>query len=91
MRYLIEFCSRPEVASDVMSCVLVDQVGRDVRTTFGDSKSNRSRDVGLPHFVPDERRTTTPAYAGHHLSDVMPTNDYFAVNRKMVTRSSPQW
>ena len=54
--YSIAVCSRSEAASDVISDVIVDPTGVDVRVKFGDSKSNRSRDIGLPHFVTDERR-----------------------------------
>ena len=52
---------RPEVDSDVISGDTVEQVCRDVRVTFADCRSNRSRDIRLPHFVTDERRTT-PAF-----------------------------
>ena len=38
----------------------------DVYVMIGDSRSNRSRDIRLPHFEMDGRTTTTPAYAGHH-------------------------
>ena len=50
---------QPEVASDVISGVDVEQVGVKVQVTFGDSSSNRSRDIRLPHFVTND--TTTPA------------------------------
>ena len=46
------------VASDVISGVDVEQVGMNARVKFGDSGSNRSRDIRLPPFV---RTTTTPA------------------------------
>ena len=36
---------RPDVFSDVISFLAVDQVGMDVRIKFGDSRSNRSRDI----------------------------------------------
>ena len=52
---------RPEVVNDVISCVAVEFVGVDVRVTFGDSRSNGSPDIRLPHFVTDERLRTTPA------------------------------
>ena len=56
---------RREVHGDVISSVIVDPTGVKVRVKFGDSRSNRSRDIRLPHFV---HTTTTPAYAaGHHV------------------------
>ena len=59
-------CSfRPKVVSDVISGVVVDPTGLKVCVKFGYSRPNRSRDIRLPHFV---RTTTTPAYAGHHIS-----------------------
>ena len=36
---------RPEMANDVMSGVVVDNVGMDVCATFGDSRSNGFRDI----------------------------------------------
>ena len=42
---------RPEVDSGVVSCVVVGQTGMKVLVKFGDSRSNRSRDIRLPHFV----------------------------------------
>ena len=51
--------------SAVISGVVVEQVGVDVRVKFGDFRSNRSRDIRAAHFVVDahndERTTTTPA------------------------------
>ena len=45
-------CSfRPEVASDVITGVVNQDVGMHVCANFGDSRSNRSRDIRLPHFV----------------------------------------
>ena len=41
--------------------MVVDTTGTDVRVKFGDSRSNRSQDIRLPHFVTDVERTT-PAY-----------------------------
>ena len=32
----------------------IGQVGRDVPVIFGDSKSNRSRDIRLHHFVAND-------------------------------------
>ena len=40
-----------EVVSDVISGVVIDPTGVKVRVKFGDSRSNRSRDIRLPHFV----------------------------------------
>ena len=45
---------RQEVASDVISGVDVEQVGMNTRVKFGDSRSNRSRDIRLPHFVTND-------------------------------------
>ena len=42
---------------DVISDVAVEQVGVDVHVKFYDSRSNRSRDTRLSHFVTGERRT----------------------------------
>ena len=42
---------RPEVHSDVISGVIVDPTGVKVRVKFVDSRSNRSRDIRLPHFA----------------------------------------
>ena len=39
------------VVSDVISGADVGQVGMDVRVEFGYSRSNRSLDIRLPHFV----------------------------------------
>ena len=37
--------------SDVISGAVVDATGVKVRVKFGDSVSNRSRDIRLSHFV----------------------------------------
>ena len=42
MQYPVIFCSRPEEAGDVMSCMVVDYIGVGVRVKFSDSRSNRS-------------------------------------------------
>ena len=42
--------SRPEVVVDVLSSVDVKRLGVDVRVKFGDSRSNSSRDIQLPHL-----------------------------------------
>ena len=39
----------------------------DDRIKFGDSGSNRSRDIRAAHFIMDERRRRTTAGAGHHI------------------------
>ena len=49
-----------EVVSDVISGVNVEHARVDVSAKFGDSRSDRSRDVRLPHFVTDDGRTTMP-------------------------------
>ena len=54
-----------EVVSDVISGMVDQGVGLDVCVNFGDSRSNRSQDTRLPHFV--RTMTTTLAYAGHHI------------------------
>ena len=50
---------RPEVHSDVISGVVVDPTGVKVRAKLDDSRSNRSRDIRLPHFVLTTTTTTT--------------------------------
>ena len=50
---------QPTVANDIISGVVVQDVGLDVVTKLGDSRLNRSRDIRLPHFLTNERRTTT--------------------------------
>ena len=37
-----------------MSGVVVDLTGLKVPIKFGDSRSNRSRDIRLPHFVTND-------------------------------------
>ena len=67
-----------EVASDVISGVVVDSTGmKKVRVKFDDSMSNHCRDIRLPHFVTDKRITLV--YAGHHIrpkrrTGVLPKN-----------------
>ena len=50
---------RPEVASDVMPGVVADTTDMGVSVKFGYSRSHRSLDMRLPHFVmdDDERRS----------------------------------
>ena len=40
-----------EVVSDVISGVVVDPTGMKASVNFGDSRSNRSRDIRLLHLV----------------------------------------
>ena len=47
---------QPEVVSDVISGVVIDPTGLKVPVILCDSRSNRSCDMRLPHFV---RSTTT--------------------------------
>ena len=46
---------RPEAHSDVISSVVVDPTGVKVPIKFCGSKSNRSRDIRLPHFVRNDK------------------------------------
>ena len=48
---------RLEVSSDVISGMDVEQVGMNVRVKSGDSRSNRARDIRLPHFVTNDDDT----------------------------------
>ena len=45
---------RPEVDRDVISGMLVDPTSVKVLVKSGDSMSNRSRYIRLPHFVPND-------------------------------------
>ena len=45
---------RPEAVSDVVSAAVIDPTCVKVPVKFGDSKSNRSRDTRLPHFVTND-------------------------------------
>ena len=49
---------RREVDNDVISGVAVDNVGVDVPIEFGDSRSNRIRDIRGAVFVSNERTKT---------------------------------
>ena len=49
---------RPEEDSDVISGVVVDPTGMKVCVKFSDSRSNRSRDMRLSHFVGTTTTTT---------------------------------
>ena len=46
---------RPEIDIDVISGQAVDNVGVDVHIKFGDSRSNRFRDIRGADFVTYER------------------------------------
>ena len=59
IQYSYPIWSRPDVVSDLISGVVVPDVGLGVCVKFSDSRSNRSRYIELAHFVTDKRRTTT--------------------------------
>ena len=66
VQYLIEFCSRQESASNVVSDVDVVCVNVDVLVKFGDSRSNCSPDIRVAHFVMDnDERTTADGLCGN--------------------------
>ena len=49
----------------------------DFPVKFGDSTSNRSRDIEAAQFVMNDKRTPmTPAYAAHHIRPKRHTGDY---------------
>ena len=56
VQYLIVFCNRAETASNVISGRFLRQFVPDKGVKFGDSRSNRSRDIRAAHFC-DGRRT----------------------------------
>ena len=56
MHNIIAFCCLLEAVSGVISCVAVEQVGRDVSVKYGDFRSNRSRDIRAVQFVMDNER-----------------------------------
>ena len=60
VQYLITFCSRPEVASDVISGAVVDPTGMKVSVKLGDSRSDRYRDIRLPQMRDEQRRRRVP-------------------------------
>ena len=43
--HVFAICRRPEIDTDVISGVAVDNVGVDGPIKFGDSRSNRFRDI----------------------------------------------
>ena len=49
---------RPEVASDIISCVVVDRTGADVYLKLAGFRSNCSCHIRAAHFVTNERRQT---------------------------------
>ena len=53
-RYLNFDNCQPELVSDVISGAVVDPTGVKIRVKFGDSRSNRSRDIRLPDFVTND-------------------------------------
>ena len=55
---------QPEVVSDVISGVVVDQAGVKVPVKFGDSMSKRSRDIRLPQFVTNDTGVGRSSYQG---------------------------
>ena len=80
---------RPEVVSDVISGVAVDQVGLDVRVKFGDSRSYGCQDIQGADFVSNERTNMTEAYDVRHkrLSGVSPkkaTHDFVRTTERSV-------
>ena len=58
--HVFAICCRPEIDNDVISGVAVDNVGVDVHIKFGDSRSNRFRDVRGADFVTNERNLGYP-------------------------------
>ena len=68
MRRVFHNNFRPEVISDVLSGVGVEQIGVDISVNFGDSRSSHSRYIGLPLFVAeDDDKRTTLAYAANQM------------------------
>ena len=58
--------------------MVVDQTGADVHEKFGDSRSNRSRDVRVTHFVMDgERMTNDGGRKSRYKGDKKPTKWLF--------------
>ena len=54
VQYSIAFHSSLEADSDVISGVAVEWVDMDATVKFGDSTSNRSRDIRGAHSLMDE-------------------------------------
>ena len=55
---------QPEIVSDVVSGVFVDPTGVKVQVKFGDSGSNRYRDIRLSHFVMNDDNNNNNDDAG---------------------------
>ena len=53
--HVFAICRRSEKGNDVISGVAIDNVGVDVSIKFGDSKSNRFRDIRGADFVTYQR------------------------------------
>ena len=51
---------RLEVYADIVSGTVVDPTGMKAHVKFGDSMSNRSRDIRLPHFVANDNDDVGP-------------------------------
>ena len=64
-----------DVVSDVISGENVVQFSTDVRLKYGDSTSNRSRDIQLPQFVADGWTNGGRAKA----DGVLPKNQQFYI------------
>ena len=58
--HVFGICCRPYVDNDVISGVAVDSAGVDIRIKFGDSRSNRFRDIRGADFVSNERKLAYP-------------------------------
>ena len=55
---------RPELGSDVISGMIVTPVGMKVGVKLCNSKSNRSRDIRLPHYLPNDNDDESDDDAG---------------------------
>ena len=67
---------RQEIDSDVISGADVDPVGMDPHVKFGDSMSNRFRDIQLPNFVTndDDASLCRSSHKGKTPLGVLPKN-----------------
>ena len=52
---------RLKVASDDVCGLVIELIGMKDLVKFGDSRSNGSRVIQLPHFVTNEQHRRTPA------------------------------
>ena len=75
-------CRRPEIDNDVISGVAVDNVGVDVPIKFGDSRSNRLRDIRGADFVSNERKLAYPN--SEKRNRVSPKNKAISFPKKIV-------